>query len=197
MTCTTCGAAVDAPYLYCSRDCLNAERRARYALNPRPRKPRRSLEERFWSRVRRGDGCWEWQGYCAPAGYGQIGVENHRLKLTHRLSWELANGPIPDGLVVRHRCDNPPCVNPDHLELGTIADNSRDAVERGQIARGFRLPRTILSPEAVAAIRSRYQVFNSPGRRGLHSNRAELAAEFGVSAKYVAEVAAGRERADV
>lgn len=80
---------------------------------------------RFWSRVRMGDGCWEWQGSRTQFGYGKIKVQGVE-RTTHRFSWELANGPIPPGAYILHRCDNPPCVRPDHLFLGTQADNIHD-----------------------------------------------------------------------
>ncbi len=105
--------------------------------------------------------------------------------------------PVPDGLFVRHTCDNPPCCNPAHLLIGTAADNTHDAIERDRLARGFDLSHTKLSREQVEEVRSKYRTFSIPGVRGRHSNRHELAAEYGVGAKYIADVAAGRERADV
>ncbi len=90
----------------------------------------RPLVERFWEKVevrRREDECWEWHGAKAR-GYGQIVKAGRGGKLlrAHRVSWELEHGPIPDGLIVRHRCDNRGCVNPSHLELGTRKDNNHD-----------------------------------------------------------------------
>ena len=76
-------------------------------------------------------GCWEWQGATVAAGYGCVRVHG-KLYLNHRVSYEYHHGPIPEGLIVRHTCDNPPCFNPDHLLVGTHADNARDKVERGR-----------------------------------------------------------------
>lgn len=102
--------------------------------------PRRriSYEERkatFWDRVSKGDGCWEWQGARDGAGYGALSV-NGRVEVATRFAWEITHGPIAPGLVVRHKCDNPPCVRPDHLELGTPKDNQQDKAQRGRSARG-------------------------------------------------------------
>ena len=72
--------------------------------------------------------CWEWRGLRDKHGYGRKGP----YKTTHRLAWEWANGPVPAGMCVLHRCDNPPCCNPDHLFLGTQADNLADMVAKGR-----------------------------------------------------------------
>jgi hypothetical protein len=105
-------------------------------------------EARFWKHVEKtDDGCWEWTARCIPVpnhpdqrGHGQIRIDGKAV-LTHRFSWELHNGPIPDGLLVLHRCDNRPCVRPDHLFLGTHKDNTLDAMSKG---------RMVLHPENLA-----------------------------------------------
>src|SRR4029077_19707477 len=93
------------------------------------------LDDRFWTKVRRGnDGeCWEWTAYKSPKGYGRFqvgGIVGPRF--AHRLSYEAHIGRIPEGLFVLHRCDNPACVNPDHLWLGSKADNNRDMTDKGR-----------------------------------------------------------------
>jgi hypothetical protein len=92
----------------------------------------------FWDKVkiRSGIGCWEWQAYCNKDGYGQVGYQG-TVTGAHRVSWILENGPIPDGLCVLHKCDNPSCVRPDHLFLGTRVDNSDDKVAKGRQAKGI------------------------------------------------------------
>lgn len=118
--------------------------------------------ERFWPRVnRRGaDECWPWQGARRAKSYGEVyapAVAGARQRYqAHRVAWVLTNGPIPDGMLVCHHCDNPPCCNPAHLFLGEHADNMRDkcAKGRGGYNRGERSGKAKLTREQVAAIRA-------------------------------------------
>jgi len=156
LTCQNCGTVYTRPKgdegrgLYCSLTCARA------------RQHRRSPEERFWRKVRRGQDCWEWQGYRISDGYGRWAADYERggkaiRVLAHRYSFELANGPIPDGAVIRHACDNPPCVNPTHLSLGDAAANVRDRDERGRrMVKGERHPRAVLTDAIVLGIRARH-----------------------------------------
>lgn len=100
----------------------------------------------FWDRVATGrpDECWLWLGPTKGNGYGSF-----RGQYAHRFSWEIANGPIPKGMLIRHSCNNPPCVNPGHLSLGTKKTNAHDMV----LAR--RHPKNKLTPEQVVEIRRR------------------------------------------
>lgn len=103
----------------------------------------------LWKQVDTSGGpesCWEWQGR-TNFGYGIVMIHGRNIRV-HRLSYELVNGPIPDGLMVRHKCDNRRCVNPDHLEVGTHQDNMDDMMERGRKPMG-ELHHTVARPETV------------------------------------------------
>jgi hypothetical protein len=117
-------------------------------IRPRMKGP---LAVRFWLQTDRSnpDGCWPWIGTRNRGGYGSIrrgGLGGGKtIRATH-VAWELAFGPVPSGLFVLHRCDNPPCVNPAHLFIGTLSDNARDKFRKG---RGF-LPTPIkLGPDGT------------------------------------------------
>jgi hypothetical protein len=99
-------------------------------LNPRSGKAG-TLERNFWPRIQKTEGCWLWMGWTIRRGYGQITLAKKRI-LTHRLSYTLAYGEIPEGMLVCHKCDTPRCVNPSHLFLGTPLDNARDMVAKGR-----------------------------------------------------------------
>jgi len=123
--------------------------------------------ERFHEKyvINRASGCWEWQGAVMGIGYGHLGGERGSGPvIAHRFAYEQFRGPIPAGMVVRHSCDNPGCVNPDHLELGTQQENMDDMRRRGR-AR-------VLSADEAAAVRLR-----ALGGESLSS----IARDFGVN----------------
>lgn len=94
-----------------------------------------ALKNRFWSKVTKSDKCWIWAGYTNRDGYGRF-RKFDTLVSAHRMSWELTNGEIPATKHVLHRCDNPACVNPSHLFLGTHSDNMQDMYEKKRHGNG-------------------------------------------------------------
>lgn len=148
----------------------------RLRTTPRP------IEDAFWEKVdkKSSDECWEWIASIQADGYG-----NFKGKLAHRVSWELANGEIIKGLCVCHKCDNPACVNPNHLFLGTQLDNMRDMVSkgRGHDHHGENNPKAKLTEKDVFQI---HRLKNS----GV-SNR-EIANDFGVTSTTISYILAGK-----
>jgi hypothetical protein len=142
----------------------------------------------FWDNTKEiSNGCWEWTGTLDKDGYARLGGRR-----ASRLAWELENGPVESGLWVLHTCDNPACVNPKHLFLGTPADNTADSRLKGRhnwqralpkTCRGMQQGRSKLTDARVNEIRSRYA--------GGESQRT-LAAIFNVSKAVVQRVVTGQ-----
>lgn len=128
--------------------------------------------DRFWSKVQclDPDECWPWCGSFARA-YGAFWLDG-KTQQAHRVAYVLSKGEIPEGMMVRHTCDNPPCVNPNHLVLGTNDQNREDMVSRGRSAYGENSGNAKLTDQSVSEIRSR------EGYRGIQK---ALALEYGVS----------------
>lgn len=145
------------------------------------------MEERFWLLVERSPGCWEWGGNRMSNGYGRIGVDRKKV-LAHRASWLIHNGPIPDGVFVCHHCDNPPCVNPDHLFLGTQRDNIHDMLAKGrhqsQAHLGEDHGMALLTEDNVRAMRAEYAA------GGL--TQKELAVRYGVDQTTISKAICGK-----
>ena len=142
-----------------------------------------SLIARFWSKVDKSGDCWLWTGARDHRGYGRFQVgRRHGTVLAHRLAWELHYQPIPDGILVCHTCDNPPCIRPDHLFQGTQRDNMGDASAKGRLDNRANRGLQRLTPANVLEIRARYA-------RG--QNNGALAAEFGISLSHFHAVVNG------
>lgn len=92
-----------------------------------------SDEDRFWAKVNQTRSCWEWTAAKSAFGHGRFRLNGHLLS-PHRIAWVLLCGKIPPGMLILHKCDNPSCVRPKHLYLGTHSDNLRDALKRGRKA---------------------------------------------------------------
>lgn len=124
---------------------------------------------RYADKASHPDGCWVWTAYVNPNGYGTLFWEGKK-HFAHRISWEAVHGPISPGMFVCHTCDNRRCVNPNHLWLGTQADNVADMVVKGrrQMAKGEESGRAVLSENDVRAIRRSKE------------NQKTLAAVYGV-----------------
>lgn len=153
-------------------------------------------DARFWPKVKRSDECWEWTGGLNNRGYGVFWITGGQRVLAHRYAFVREVGPISDGLDLCHRCDNPPCVNPAHLFLGTRSDNMRDMDRKGRrrSPRGETHPHSTLSDESVAEIRARYVPGLNRWRRG---NASALAVEYGTTRNHVAAIARGAKRARI
>ena len=133
--------------------------------------------ERFWSKVDKQPGataCWLWRGQGRVGwGYGTLRIGRDRAATTsNRAAWRILIGPIKRGLCVLHRCDNPLCVRPEHLFLGTRSQNAADRTAKNRQAKGTTLPQAKLDEQKVVAIRSRYAAGEHP---------ANLAGEFQIS----------------
>lgn len=159
--------------------------------------------ERFWSHVDKAGECWLWTAACTPGGYGKMGFGSridgtNRLEMTHRVSYVLHYGDIPDGMLVLHHCDVRACVRPDHLYAGTGADNARDMWERNRHPwvscpptppRGEQCGQSRLTENQVREIRWAYAM------GGVSAYR--LAKTYGVSSRAIRFILARKHWAHV
>lgn len=125
------------------------------------------IEERFWKKVDiKGENeCWHWlgrsnqpYGYTGILPYGVVRFQGN-ITMAHRVSFMLKKGPIPEGHIIRHTCDNPKCVNPNHLISGTYKENSQDAIQRGRfnVRRGEKVNTAKLNEHQVRLLRKKFQ----------------------------------------
>lgn len=151
--------------------------------------PARSLQERFDAKYtpEPNSGCWLWAACVDKDGYGIIafGTRGKKKEAAHRVSWEMQNGTIPHGLQVLHRCDNPSCVNPDHLHVGTGAENHADKARRDRSPFGERQGGHKLTEQQVIAV--------------LHDERPQttIASDYGVSQSAISLIKRGQNWARV
>jgi hypothetical protein len=195
-TCRTCGvefgvwpARLSASPLgaeFCSRSCRHAAKL--------PRAPRTTLADQLARFIDKTGDCWLWTGGKNKGGYGVIfDTKQRKTRIASRVIWESTNGLIPDGLFVLHRCDNPPCVNPEHLFLGTPHDNNQDMMRKGRCAtfgdanwrrqnppKGERNGRAKLTREIVEEIRSRFAAGGE--------TQTALAREYGVIQAHISRI---------
>lgn len=158
------------------------------------------IKTRFWERVNRIDddtSCWEWTAGKSH-GYGKIRIENRQSILVHRYSYILHYGAIPDGLLVCHKCNNHPCVRPDHLYAGTYKDNYEDMVRAGNAHDLTRLPPEILHKNSARGTRVTIAVLNDQlvleiyNKLKLGKTCRALSAEYGIGKTTVNDIRSGR-----
>lgn len=135
--------------------------------------------ERFISKVEKTESCWIWKAGYSGDGYGTF-WHNKKQIAAHRASFIFFNGEIPIGLLIRHKCDNSKCVNPEHLELGTVKDNMKDKLDRDRQPRGSKHNNSKLTEEQIISIRNKYNKSNISYR--------SLAKEYNVSSPHIINI---------
>jgi hypothetical protein len=148
-------------------------------------------EHRFWKRVNKNGPphqalgeCWQWEGCLDSKGYAVLSIRGKQT-MAYRFSWEIHCGSIPDGLCACHHCDNPRCVNPAHLFIGTKADNTADCVRKNRHAKGEKQFKSRLTEDHVREIRRLFR------KRSTTVGRAALAKRFGVAKITITRVVHG------
>jgi len=142
----------------------------------------RPIEDRFWPKVEKTDGCWLWKASKLQSGYGQLGANKRggKISLAHRVSWEIHHGPVPLGKHVLHTCDVRACVNPAHLFVGTQQTNMADRDAKGRCPRGEESGQAKLTNDIVRAIRA------------ATGSQRDIARRFGISYQQVHVIVRGK-----
>ena len=152
--------------IFCNWDCKRAYYR---------------LPDYFWRSVVKTDSCWLWVGPThGPDGRGSVGGGKTQ-DYAYRYSWKLHHGPIPEGMQACHKCDNPSCVNPGHLFLGTNSDNVQDSLKKGRFPVGERAASAKITAQDVLAIRAAQR-----------NNSKSIAAKYGLTARHIRKIQAGQ-----
>lgn len=175
--CIECGAEKTVARKLCRR-CYTRARTANRLNEYSLIQPQDVFEDRFEKR----DGCWEWKGKRNQAGYGIFLLPGEKPVRAHRYLYEFYVGPIPDGKIIMHTCDNPPCVNPAHLRIGTKAENNADTARKRRHNYGLNHWNGRLSDADIAAIRAS----DEP--------RKVLAKRYGVDYSHIWRIKAGQHR---
>jgi hypothetical protein len=158
-------------------------------------RPREDVQERFWSFVHKTNGCWNWTG-SNVRGYGKFMIEKKNLS-AHRLSYEFHIGKIPSGHLVCHKCDNPSCVNPDHLFLGTWKSNVDDMIQKGRRrdSKGTKNGKSKLTEKDILKIRKLYSkndtTISKYSKNQKYSTRW-ISQKYGVSQSLISGIVQGK-----
>lgn len=176
--CGTCKTKLGDQKRFCSRQCANVG-----ANKARVVKMYSTRNERFWNKVNKTPDCWLWTAYTGKHGYGVLKFDG-KVDLAHRVAWNISRPNNCDGLCVLHTCDNPPCVRPDHLFLGTKQDNSDDMFDKGRNYHpaGENSATAKLTYEEVEHIR---------GLRG-KLKQVDIAKMFGINQPHVSRILRGK-----